>query len=104
MARFVTVLKIFVDGVIGSLYPLSYGEPRRNGEMEMKTVIKLGKDVQEGDRVVLEGGNTVRLNELTRAPIRIQYEDGSFAKGVRWGYFNGGHVTICADDEVTVVA
>lgn len=71
----------------------------------MKTNTIPGKDVAVGDSIQLEDGLFAKVTGLDRAPMRIQYDDGSFAKSPRWAYLDrGGWATICADDQVTVAA
>lgn len=73
-------------------------------EQAPKTSIKLGKDIEVGDRLALEDGRFLEVKGLCRAPIRIQYEDGSVTHP-RWAMLSdGGHTTICAQDEYVVRA
>lgn len=69
------------------------------------TKIKLGKDIESGDQLLLEDGRFARVNELVRAPMRMVDEDGKLIRGLRWAYLSvGGHTTIAAEDEITVRA
>ena len=69
----------------------------------MSDLTKLGRDVETGDHIQLEDGRFVRITELVRAPIRMEDPHGKPIPGLRWGYLaGGGHVTIAADDEVTI--
>jgi hypothetical protein len=69
------------------------------------TKIKLGKEIEPGDQLLLEDGRFARVNELVRAPIRMVDEGGQPIRGLRWAYLSvGGHTTIAADAEITVRA
>jgi hypothetical protein len=72
---------------------------------KLTTKIKLGKDIEPGDQLLLGDGRFARVDELVRAPIRMVDENDRPIRGLRWAYLSmGGHTTIAADDKVTVRA
>ncbi len=63
-----------------------------------------GADLRAGDRVQLDDGKFVKVNEIVKAPVRIEHEDGT-RETPRWAHLsNGEHATVCKDDVVTVAA
>lgn len=63
-----------------------------------------GADLRAGDRVQLDDGKFVKVNEIVKVPMRIEHEDGT-TETPRWAYLsNGEHATVCKDDVITVSA